>query len=229
MRNWKLDPTNGFRTRKKSNGAKYYFFRYISINNTDSYIIIDISDKRIVKFSKTIVDEWPDEDVNMFHIRKYFIWKIDSKGSRAIMKITPLFFYPEKDFSKIFYTFARSFVEHKIAPQQDDTVSIYDFYNNFVKVSVFDPIDFEILIRKTEGYIFFHLSENNNTKKRLDTLTLKSGKYFILGATYISPFACSLVECRKVNVACNSELCSINPNPYHSKCWNADRLFICID
>ena len=143
MRKWKLDPTNGFRTRKKSNGAKYYFFRYISINNTDSYIIIDISDKRIVKFSKTIVDEWPDEDVNMFHIRKYFIWKIDSKGSRAIMRNAPLLFYPEKDFSKIFYTFARSFVEHKIAPQQDDTVSIYDFYNNFVKVSVFDPIDFE--------------------------------------------------------------------------------------
>lgn len=71
------------------------------------------------------------------------------------MRNTPLLFYSGHDFPRIFHRFTRSFVEHEIATQKDDTSSIYDFYNNFVKSSAFDPINFEIPKIKIDGYIFF--------------------------------------------------------------------------
>ena len=164
------------------------------------YIIFDIDEKIIVKFSKTIVEKWSDKDaVDTFHKKKYFIWSIKLKGSKAMLRNAPLLFYSENDFSKIFHTFVRSFVEHKIAPQTDDTSSIYDFYNSFILDSIYEPINFEILITKAEGYIYFHVAENNNTKKRLDSIMLNTKKYYILGATYISPYACCLIENKMVN------------------------------
>lgn len=57
MRDWKQDLTNEFRIIKKSNVNKYFFFRYIHIDDPDSYLIIDIKDTIIVKISRSIMEK----------------------------------------------------------------------------------------------------------------------------------------------------------------------------
>lgn len=89
----------------------------------------------------------------------------------------------------IFHWFSKPFA--LLARNSPDTSHIYDFYDNFLKNTQYELIDFKTLVKKTDGYMFFHLEKYNNTRKKLDTFKIKDDIYYILGGTYISPFACS--------------------------------------
>lgn len=53
--------------------------------------------------------------------------------------------------------------------------------------------DIKKLIETTQGYLKIHLSIHNNTKKKLETISINSIKHFIMGGTYITPFTKKLI------------------------------------
>lgn len=142
--------------------------------------------------------------------------QLKSKGTHAILRNSPILFYSEDDFSQVFKYFVSSFIDNNLASNSTDTSHIYDYYNSFIKNTPYELIDFETLVKKTEGYMFFHLVKYNNTKKKLDTFKIKDDIYYILGGTYISPFACSLVENKLVNGMMLDTTFSIIQNYYTS-------------
>lgn len=214
---WIIDPNNGSRNQKRADGTYYFFFRFILKSDPYDYIILNIqNDKNIVKFSKSITENWPKEDYHAFYTKKYFYLQLKSKGTHAILRNSPILFYSEDDFSQVFKYFCSSFIDNNLASNSTDTSHIYDYYNSFIKNTLYEPIDFETLVKKTEGYMFFHLVKHNNTKKKLDTFKIKDDIYYILGGTYISPFACSLVENKIVDGMMLDTTFSIIQNYYTS-------------
>lgn len=52
----------------------------------------------------------------------------------------------------------------------------------------------KMISKTTQGYLKIKLVENNNTRRKLNTIELDKHTYYILGGTYFSPFASSLVK-----------------------------------
>ena len=197
---WKIDQNNGFRKQKRSNGQIYFFFRFISEVDPSNYIIFNITDINIVvKFSKSLVDSWTSEEVDLYSFKKSFYLKLTNKGTYAILRDSNLNFYSKEDFTCVFASFCLSFVGYKVYNKTNDTNAIYDFYDCFIKSTCYELIDFNALIQKTEGYMYFHLVKNNNTRKKLDKITIGGETFYILAGTYIAPFASSIVENPLIN------------------------------
>lgn len=73
----------------------------------------------------------------------------------------------------------------KIEPNDFDTMQIYDYVESFKASRFYEQIKYQRFKNMNEGYLHLNLIELNNKKKKLD--------FFILGGTYITPFASSLV------------------------------------
>lgn len=85
----------------------------------------------------------------------------------------------------LFQSFASSFVHMKIEPNDFDMMQIYDYVESFKASRFYEQIKYQRFKNMNEGYLHLNLIEHNNKKKKLD--------FFILGGTYIRPFASSLV------------------------------------
>ena len=72
-------------------------------------------------------------------------------------------------------------------------MQIYDFIESFKSTNFYEQINFNRFKNINEGYLFLNLVENNNTKKKLDKMLVEDKEYFILGWTFITPLANSLV------------------------------------
>ena len=66
LKDFKLDPKNGCRTRINGKDEVYHFFRFVSIDNpSKEFVLIDIKDKIQVRVSKKIADRWDDEIIKV--------------------------------------------------------------------------------------------------------------------------------------------------------------------
>lgn len=81
----------------------------------------------------------------------------------------------------------------KVEPNNYDTMQIYDYVESFRATNFYEQINFQRFKNINEGYMYLNLSENNNTKRKLDKMTVNDKEYFILGGIYITPVASSLV------------------------------------
>lgn len=45
-----------------------------------------------------------------------------------------------------------------------------------------------------EGYLYLKLIQHNDTGRKLDKIDHEEGPYFVLGGTYLSPFASDLIK-----------------------------------
>ena len=197
LTSWHVDPENGFRKQTRSNGTKYFFYSFVS--NDQHYIILNIQDTITVKFSKSLVDKWQKEDIDIYSFKRSFYLKFTRKGSYAILRDSNLLFYSEHDFSSLYRKFCLSFISHKIANKSPDTECFFSYYDSFLEHAKYELIDFTTLTSKTEGYMYFHLLKNNNTRKKLDKITIGKDTFYILAGTYIAPFASSVVENKLIN------------------------------
>ena len=77
LTSWHVDPENGFRKQTRSNGTKYFFYRFVS--NDQHYIILNIQDTITVKFSKSLVDKWQKEDIDIYSFKRSFYLKFKRK------------------------------------------------------------------------------------------------------------------------------------------------------
>lgn len=194
LNNYQLDPKNGCRSRFNVNKEVYHFFRFISRNNQrEEFILIDIQDKIDVRVSKKIADGWDDENIQASWTKKIFYIILNS-GSIALLKDSPLIYYPPSEFSPAFHSFCSSFVSMKIKERTPETIQIYEYIDNFRQERFYTQFTFNRLKKANEGYLSLNLSEFNNTKKVLDQLEVDGKKYFILGGTFISPWAPSLIQ-----------------------------------
>ena len=60
-------------------------------------------------------------------------------------------------------------------------------------------IDFNTLIQKTEGYMYFYLVKNKGARKKLNKITIRGETFYILAGTYIAPFASSITDNPLIN------------------------------
>ncbi len=195
-----IDPDNGFRKQSHRGGKSYTFSKFVSFIDPKNYIIIHIENGVIeVKGSKQFVDPWH----NSLENKKGWITKeteIDlCSSSRAILKNASLLYYPEESFTLSLFSFVSSFVKMKIDERTEETSSIYDLFDTFIDIPHYESIDFENIKSTCEGYLLLNLTKYNNTKSHLDKIVINENEYFILGGTYLSPFASSLVQSQFTN------------------------------
>ena len=152
---WQIDSNNGFRKQKHASGSKYFFFRFVLDSSPNYYIILNVEEKITVKFHKTILHSWVNEDYKEHYVKKAFFLKLTTRGTHAILKNSNLLFYSIDDFSSAFASFCFSFVENSLAPRSDEMSPIYDFYENYLMKIQYEPIGFNDLVKKTEDYFFF--------------------------------------------------------------------------
>lgn len=184
---FQLDPKNGCRSRINGKNEVYYFFRFFAKNDQDKeFILIDIMNSIKVRVSKKIADLWDDENFKKGWTKKVLFLELNC-GSKALLKDSPLIYYPPSDFSSAFHSFCSSFVNMKIVERTPETIQIYEYVDTFKQERFYSQFTFNKLKKANEGYLFLNLSEFNNTKKTLDQLDVDGKKYFILGGTYISP------------------------------------------
>ena len=157
------------------------------------YFLIDIVKGIKVRASKTVIDEWNDEEYKDRWTKKSLEIELNG-GSVALLRETPLVFYPQTDFSPLFHSFCSSFVNLKIEELNLETLQIYDYIDTFRSERFYSQFNFERLCKTNEGYLRLNLTEFNNTKKILDKLNVQGKDYFITGGTYITPFASSMLQ-----------------------------------
>ena len=202
LEEFRLDPSNGCRCQFNTNKENYFFFKFIA-NPKDSdeelhsrakkYFLIDILKDIKVRASKAIVDKWEDENYKKSWMQKCL--QLDLTGSSiALLKNTPLIYYPQKDFSSLFNSFSSSFVNMRIGEKNIETLQIYDYVETFKSERFYEQFTFERLCKTNEGYLRINLAENNDTNKVLDKLNIGGKDYFITGGTYITPWASSLLR-----------------------------------
>lgn len=189
---FKLDDKNGCRLQINAKNETYYFFRFVSKKNEKEYILVDIKEGIHVRASKILLDSWISEPYKPNWKKKFILYSLTS-GSKALLRDSTLLYYPISDFSLLFQSFASSFTHMKIEPNNFDTMQIYDFIESFKSTNFYEQINFNRFKKINEGYLFLNLVENNNTKKKLDKMLVEDKEYFILGGTFITPLASSLV------------------------------------
>lgn len=189
---WLIDPDNGYRKQTHLSGKPYTFAKFVSCVISQIYIIIHIESGVIqVKGSKQFVNSWKDSQEGW--ISKEIEISLCS-SSRAILKNSSLLYYPESSFSMSLYSFVASFVQMKTDKHNEETSSIYEIYEIFLDVPHYQSVDFENIKNTCEGYLLLNLTKYNNTNSYLDKIVLGEDEFFILGGTYLSPFASSIVQ-----------------------------------
>lgn len=128
------------------------------------YFLIDIVKGIKVRASKTVIDEWNDEEYKDRWTKKSLEIELNG-GSVALLRETPLVFYPQTYFSPLFHSFCSSFVNLKIEELNLETLQIYDYIDTFRSERFYSQFNFERLCKTNEGYLRLNLTEFNNTKK----------------------------------------------------------------
>lgn len=191
---WRIDSKNGCRNQTKATGIHYSFFRFNCESDPEKHIICNITESIIVKASKSLVESWNTEFINASWYKLTFVLNIKSTGTRALIRGSPLLYYSEEDFSSIFRSFASFFVDNDISSYCDDTAHIFNYYTSFLSKITYEKIDLKTLKSDCEGYLYLKLIQHNDTGRKLDKIDLEEGPYFVLGGTYLSPFASDLIK-----------------------------------
>ena len=196
---WSFDSKNGCRSQMRANGPPYTFMKIFSINNPSHQIKINISSSITVKATKSMISSWQKEKVGDSSIKYYLSIDVQSNSSKVIIRNSSMLYYSDLQFSSLFHSFSASFVDNQVAPFDDDTAPIYNFYDTFLNHKYYEKIDYTTFKKSTEGYMILYLIENNDTKKHLDTVVVNEKTFFILGGSYFSPFIEDIVKDPRVN------------------------------
>lgn len=144
------------------------------------------------------VSDWTDDEPKANWKRKFCEFQL-SESSKALLTNRSLLYYPQLSFSRTFDSFATSFVDRSVNLYNSNTMQIYDYYDIFKNDNIYEMTKLKEIKNCAEGYLKFNLARHNNTRKKLDQITIDDKKYYVLNGTHITPFASSLIQDPNVN------------------------------
>ncbi|KAK8852415.1 hypothetical protein M9Y10_017389 [Tritrichomonas musculus] len=98
LKEFKYDPKNGVKIQFNPDNAQYFFFKFIKQSNPEHFILLNIKKTITVRVSKPYIDSWNPEQCKMQWIKKSLSFELSS-SSQALLKNSPLLYYPQSDFS----------------------------------------------------------------------------------------------------------------------------------
>ena len=185
---FKFDPKNGARYQFNPNGKHCYFFRFVNENDDEHFILVNISQTISVRASIKYVSNWEEENCQKSWIKKSLLMQLSS-SSQALMRNSPLLYYPFSDFSHLFHSFASSFTSLKIADYSKNTMHIFDYVENYKNERINNQVNFQRFCKMSNGFCLLKIAEHNNTTKKFNKIEYNSNRYYILGGVFINIYA----------------------------------------